>query len=453
MTVLSQQPHALVIPYPAQGHVMPLMKFSHLLVDRGLRITFVNTEEIHGRLLDSALPDMGKTPSNLHLVSISDGLTIDERKDPFKLADAVNNHLPVQFENLIKHNKFSCVIADETLGWALDVARKMGIPQAAFFPASAGIKAITFHIPKMIEMGVIDDIGTIKKEDTIFLSQTMPGIKPAHLLWNRMAGMASAQMILQSMTRNNEASTCSDWVFCNTFEGLEHGALELVPSLLPIGPLAGINEIGNFWAEDISCTSWLDQQATKSVIYVAFGSITILNQRQFDELALGLEQLSRPFLWVVRSVADLYGRPNATYPDGFLDRVADYGKIVSWAPQQKVLAHPSIACFVSHCGWNSVIEGVSMGVPFICWPYFADQFFNETCITDTWRVGLGLKLDEDGIISRDELKKKVNRLLLDKVIKGNAVRLKELSVKSGGKGGSSFKNLELFIKELRALSV
>ncbi|PRQ53398.1 putative hexosyltransferase [Rosa chinensis] len=56
--------------------------------------------------------------------------------------------------------------------------------------------------------------------------------------------------------------------------------------------------------------------------------------------------------------------------------------MVGWAPQQKVLVHPSIACFLSHCGRNSILEGLSNGVSFLCWPYFVDQFLNKSYVCD-----------------------------------------------------------------------
>ncbi|KAF9624155.1 hypothetical protein IFM89_008093 [Coptis chinensis] len=454
MTIINDQPHVLVIPYPAQGHVMPLMRLSNCLVERGFRITFVITEFIHDRLIN-ALPEKGKELVGINLVTISE-FTLDERKDQNKSDDAVYSNLPAELEKLIKVNessdsgKIACVIADETLAWALDVAKRMGIRRASFIPVAAGVKAFVYHIPKLIESGVIDENGTTKiKEETVMWSPNMPSLKTAHFMWNCMAGLVSPEIMFQTVIDANKSSKSAEWVLCNTFEELEPAALALVRNLLPIGPLLSTNQVGNLWPEDSTCLSWLDQQATRSVVYVAFGSIAIFNQRQFDELALGLELLGRPFLWVFRSQSDLFGRPTTTFPDGFQDRVAQIGKIVAWAPQQKVLAHPSIACFVTHCGWNSTVEGVSMGVPFLCWPHFADQLFDGDYITDTWRVGLGLNPDEDGIISKDEIKRKSNQLLQSAEIRENALKLKEMAMKSVGKGGSSSKNLELFLEELK----
>lgn len=80
---------------------------------------------------------------------------------------------------------------------------------------------------------------------------------------------------------------------------------------------------------------------------------------------------------------------------------------MSWAPQQKVLAHPSIACFMSHCGYNSTMEGVAQGDPFLCWPYIADQFFNAITVCDVWKTGIRLVIGEGGEVTSEEVKDKV----------------------------------------------
>ncbi|XWS60464.1 hypothetical protein CRYUN_Cryun07bG0038600 [Craigia yunnanensis] len=178
------------------------------------------------------------------------------------------------------------------------------------------------------------------------------------------------------------------------------------------GPLLANNHsgsfAGSFWPEDSTCLSWLDKQTASSVIYVAFGSIAILNTQQLDELALGLKLSGHPYIWVVRS--NFTKSSSTKFPEGFAKRVADRGKIVEWTPQEKVLAHPSVAYFLSHCGWNSTMEGLSMGVPFLCWPYFADQFHNRNYICEVWNIGLPLIRDENGIITRHEISAKIKTL-------------------------------------------
>lgn len=135
-----------------------------------------------------------------------------------------------------------------------------------------------------------------------------------------------------------------------------------------------------------------------------------------------------------------------SYPDGYIQRTRARGRIVSWAPQQKVLAHPSVACFLSHCGWNSTLEGVINGVPFLCWPYISDQFSNQTYICDVWKNGLGFDKDEAGYITRKEIKGKLERLLSDKTFRGNAMDLKGKTLINVKEGGGSHKSLSNFIE-------
>ena len=166
--VMGRQPHVLVIPVPAQGHVAPLMKLSHWIVDHGIKVTFVNTEFIHAKLTAS-MPVKNEEKSPIRLVSIPDGLEPgDDRNDLTKLTESVLKFMPAHFKDLIeKINKsddddqISCVIADTTVGWALEVAEKMGIKRAAFSPVGAGFLAFVLHIPKLIEDGILDAEGNI----------------------------------------------------------------------------------------------------------------------------------------------------------------------------------------------------------------------------------------------------------------------------------------------------
>ncbi|KAF8370114.1 hypothetical protein HHK36_031853 [Tetracentron sinense] len=451
------RPHALAIPFPAQGHVIPLMELSHCLADHGFKITFVNTDFIHERVM-KALPDDSKNKNQIHLVSIPDGMGPEEDRNQLgKLFECVSRTMPSYLEELIEEvnesgkDKITCIIADEHMGLAVKVAKKLGIPQAAFWPTNACLRALIIRIPELIEAGVIDANGMTRKQEMIQLSSTLPVMDTTKLPWHCFDSPMVQQTIFHSLFTNNQAVKDADWLLCNSFYEIEPSAYPLNPNLLPIGPLlAGSRQrqlVGNFWQEDSTCLNWLNQQPACSVIYVSFGSFTVLEESQFHELALGLELTGHRFLWVVRP--DLSAGQAATYPDGFQARVADRGKIVSWAPQQKVLAHPSIACFMTHCGWNSTMEGLSMGVPFLCWPYFADQFLNQSYISDVWKVGLRLNSDDNGIISREEVKNKVEEVLGDEKIRERALTLKEMADKSVSQGGSSTKNLNDFVEAMK----
>lgn len=282
------------------------------------------------------------------------------------------------------------------------------------------------------------------KKQMVQLSPTMPAISSLEFTWLGIGDLKTQEILFNLMVKASEFVTLADFTICNSTYELEKGTFTSYPEILPVGPLLAshrvANQIGHFWKEDSTCLAWLDQQPARSVIYVAFGSFTLFDRTQFDELAHGLEMTNMPFLWVVRSdmVKDMKN-------DGYDDGIKSRGRIVGWAPQQKVLSHPSVGCFVSHCGWNSVLEGVSSGLPFMCWPYFSDQFANRMYISDVWKTGLVFDKDESGIVSREEIKNKIELLLGNDEFKVRAIDLKEKVAVAVSKGGHSDKNFSNFI--------
>ncbi|KAJ9564303.1 hypothetical protein OSB04_000269 [Centaurea solstitialis] len=449
------KPHVLVIPYPAQGHVMPMMELAQRLVIKGIKVTFVNTEVNHKLVATNCLDQDGFTGGLMEMVSIADGLEPwEDRTDLCRLTTSILQSMACNLEELIeKINKgytckITCVIADGCMGWAIKVAKKMGIRRAAFWPASVASLASILSFQKLIDDGIIDNDGIPLQDQMIRLSETLPPLKPANLPWTCFEDPSTVKVFFKLLTEAAEAIGLTKWFICNSATELEPAAFSLYPQLVPIGPLLANNRLanqsGHFWHEDSTCLPWLDQQSAGSVIYIAFGSFTIINQTQFEELALGLELCNRPFLWVVRP--GMTKETTVTYPDGFMERIGSHGRIVSWAPQQKVLAHPSVACFLSHCGWNSTLEGMTNGLPFLCWPYFADQLYNEDYICDIWKMGLRFTKDETGIIRRGEIKSKVEEVLSNKKYVTRVLDMKEKITGSIKEGGRSHKNLGNFIE-------
>ncbi|CAK9186018.1 unnamed protein product [Ilex paraguariensis] len=365
--------------------------------------------------------------------------------------------MPRKLQELIERinesgdDKITCVIADESIGWALEVAAKMGIRRAVFWPAAAAMLALGLGARNLINDGIINNNGTPMKNQMIQLSPSMPSVNTANLAWACIGDLTTQKIIFETVEKNNESIKVVDWVICNSNYDFESATFTLFPSILPIGPLLANKRLGKstgyFWQEDCTCLRWLDQQPSHSVIYVAFGSFTVFDQNQFHELALGLELTNRPFLWVVRP--DMTEEATDAYPKGFIERVGVRGRMVGWAPQQNVLELPSIACFLSHCGWNPTMVGVSNGVPLLCWPYYADQFLSQSYICDVWKVGLGFNQDEKGIINHEEIKSKVEQLIGDKTFKARALDLKEKAMNGVKEGGHSQKKISNFIEWMK----
>ncbi|MED6218440.1 hypothetical protein PIB30_026664 [Stylosanthes scabra] len=450
----------LVLPAPAQGHVNPIMILSQRLVQNGCNIIFVNTEFIHNKVITSMGNQEGSITggSRVKLVSIPDGLGPDADRNNLKeLFSSIMNNMPDKIAKLIEDVRLkdgvtvTCIVADFSMAWALEIASKIGIKGVMFYPSAASLLAMNCSIPRLIDDGIIDSNGLPITQKTFQLSPSFPPMDTNSIWWAKMFDSGSAKEVFNFVVHCMPNLELAEWWLCHTTTDLEPEALSYLPKLLPIGPLLrsyddgeGVTDersLGQFWEEDLSCINWLDQQPHASVIYLAFGSTTHFDNKQFMELALGLELTNRPFLWVVR--------PDSNCNNSMFEFKENQGKIVEWAPQQKVLSHPAIACFVSHCGWNSTIEGLSNGVPFLCWPYIVDQFFDKTYICDVLKVGLGFDSDENGLISREEIKDKVEKLLSDENIRSRAHVLKEKLLNNLKDGGTSSENLNKFVMWLK----
>ncbi|KAL3653572.1 hypothetical protein CASFOL_003253 [Castilleja foliolosa] len=227
-------------------------------------------------------------------------------------------------------------------------------------------------------------------------------------------------------------------IMINTFESLETKCLQTIregkcnpngktPPVFTVGPL--LATAAGEAAHD--CLKWLDKQPSKSVVYLCFGSLGLLSEAQLKEIALGLEKSSHRFLWVVRSppTTDESKRflppeePDLglLLPDGFLDRTEGRGLVVkSWAPQVAVLGHESVGGFVTHCGWNSVLEAVCAAVPMVAWPLYAEQKFNRAVLVEEMKVAVRMDEDEGGFVASEEVERRVREIM--ETEKGKEIR-------------------------------
>ncbi|CAN1795773.1 UDP-glycosyltransferase 83A1 [Linum perenne] len=458
-----QRSRVLLLPNPEQGHVFPMMKLAHKLTHHGIDVTVATLEFIHQKII---IPQQKKTEQKkteqlqshggIKLVSLGGIGSDSDLSDPVILTESVEKELPIQLRELLQsqqEEQFSCVIADAFLAGAFAVTKEFGIKLAALWTASMENLALTLRIPQLVDSGIIDENGFLLNKDQLSISicDEIPAWKRNELTWSCRIDQLQYFLFKHAYLKPSQYLSLFDCVILNSFHELEPSAFQLYPNFLPIGPLVtnshDSNLPGSFWSPDRTCLAWLDKHPPKSVIYVAFGSIVFFPQQQFEELATGLEMTGRPFLWVVRT--NFVEGSGQEFLDGFLERVANRGKIVEWTNQEEVLSHPSTGCFMSHCGWNSTLDGVWSGVPFLCWPYFADQFHNRDSICESWKVGLKVDAeDETGLITRSEIANKVEQLFNDETVKGNAIRLRETAIKSVNEGGSSYHNLLSFINNL-----
>ena len=250
-----------------------------------------------------------------------------------------------------------------------------------------------------------------------------------------------------------ENASRASGLILNTFDALEQDVLDPLLSMFPpictIGPLSLLlnqipddNSIGsNLWREEPECLQWLDSQQPSSVVYVNFGSITVMRPEQLVEFAWGLANTGQPFLWIIRP--DLVVGDSAILPPEFVTETKQIGLMASWCPQEKVLNHPSVGGFLTHCGWNSTIESICAGVPMVCWPFFAEQQTNCRYCTE-W--GIGMEIDNN--VERGEVEKLVREMMegeKGKSMKKAAMEWRTKAEEATDPCGTSYLNLDKLV--------
>ncbi|XP_059308785.1 zeatin O-xylosyltransferase-like [Lycium ferocissimum] len=206
------------------------------------------------------------------------------------------------------------------------------------------------------------------------------------------------------------------------------------------------------------CLEWLNKQPPRSVLYISFGTATSFSDREIKELAMGLERSKQKFIWVLRDAdrGDIFTEEarKVELPEGFDERVKGIGLVVrDWAPQPEILAHLSTGGFMSHCGWNSCIESITMGVPIAAWPMHSDQPRNSFLVTEMLKTGLIVREWEkrEELVSASTIENIVSKLMASEegdVIRKRAEELGEAVRRSTEKGGASRIELDAFIAHI-----
>ncbi|PUZ76695.1 hypothetical protein GQ55_1G311400 [Panicum hallii var. hallii] len=468
----AQAQRAIVfVPFPAQGHVTPMLHLARALAGRGgVAATVAVPDFVHRRMGQQD----GDAGSRVALVPIPSGVPDDggdEEPPGFaSIAHAMEHHMPAHLEGVLaragRGAAVACLVVDVMASWAVPVAARCGVPAVGFWPVMFASYRVVAAIPELISKGFISRTGTPLPLSTNGINEAVNKhqqigdlhILPAKLELNTsdlpwlVGGAASRESRFAFWLRTVDRAKSLTSILVNSFPGEGAGDSDRYDPppgqhFLHVGPLFGdellarANSAATMWRADSTCIDWLDRQSPGSVIYVSFGSwVAPIGQDTIAQLALGLKAAGRPFLWVLRN----HPSWRAGLPDGFTETVAGRGKIVSWAPQEDVLRHDAVGCYITHCGWNSTLEAIRHGVRMICYPISGDQFVNRAYIVNMWEAGIAL-VGTDCDCVKDCIGRAMKGGEEGRRLQDNVARMRE-AIMAGEARSIAKRNLDLFLE-------
>ncbi|KAK1608237.1 hypothetical protein QYE76_031910 [Lolium multiflorum] len=444
----------LVFPLPFQGHINPMLQLADVLHSRGLAITVLHTRfnaldpALHPQFTFVAVPDgiPADVAASGSVISIILAMNA-AMEEPGPVRDALASVLGEKGKPTA-----ACLFIDANLLAVQKAATALGLPTMVLRSASAACFSCFLAYPMLHQNGYLPP-----KESQLYTPvKELPPLRVRDLFFS---SSSNHEMMRKVLARATEAAMNSKALVINTFDALEPAELDRIRReldgavVLAVGPLHKLSTRStgsSLLREDRSCIEWLDTQPTGSVLlYVSFGSLASMDAAELLEVAWGLANSGQPFLWVVRR--DLVrGSDGSELPEGFGLAVEGRSKVIQWAPQQEVLAHPSVGGFWTHNGWNSTLESISEGLPMICRPQFADQMMNTRYVEAAWGVGFEL----EGELKRNKIEEAVRKLMKDAkgvVARERAQELKKKVESCLESGGSSLLAIDKLIGQILSL--
>lgn len=472
--------HFVLIPLVAQGHIIPMTDLACLLAERGVHVSFITTptnaariQPIVQRSIESNLP--------IQFVELKFPCAQIGLPDECENADLIESSYFIAFFEVLEllrdpleqylrthHIPPSCIISDGCNPWTVEIARRLCVPRIVFHGPSCLFSLcdhktskhkILHNVTDYSEQFVVPDMPITLR----YTKETGPGFFNAPG-WEKIRD------------DTDEAARTADAIILNTFEDLERQFIELYEKELgkkvwTVGPLNLYNKDENskslrgnkLGAERQQIVlNWLDSHKPKSVLYVSFGSLARKSSLQLMEIGFGLEATEKPFIWVIKE-AEITPEVDRWLSKEFEKRVQQKGLIFrGWAPQLAILSHHSIGAFMTHCGWNSMLESISLGVPMVTWPHFSDQFTNEKLVVDVLGLGVSFGVtvstwmpagDDDTIlVNRYDIKRVILKLMGEeeeaKEMRRKAADMAEKAKKAMEEGGSSHNNITRLIESI-----
>ncbi|XP_055815878.1 scopoletin glucosyltransferase-like [Solanum dulcamara] len=474
----ADQLHVYFLPIMAPGHMIPCVDMARQFAKHGVKVTIITTplnaskfsktiqkdrelgSDISIRTIEFPCKEVGLPEGCENLASTTSA------EETLKFIKAMYLfQQPV--EQFMEEDHPDCIIAGIYFPWTLDVAAKMGIPRLAFngsglLPVCA-YHCLMEHKPHLKVESETEEFIIPGLPDTIKMSRQQ---LPENLKEEKETPMTA---IINDILR---AEASSYGAIVNSFYELEPNYVKHFREVegrkvWHVGPVSLCNkdnEDKTQRGQDSSfcekhCLDWLNTKEPKSVIYICFGSMSIFSSAQLLEIAIALEASDRQFIWVVKQNTT-NEEQEKRMPEGFEEKLNGRGLIIKgWAPQVLILDHEAIGGFVTHCGWNSLLEGVTAGLPMVTWPLSAEQFFNEKLLVEILKIGVPVgaqawseRTHSRVPINRENIQRAVTKLMVGQEadeMRSRAAALGKSAKMAVEKGGSSDNSLVSLLEELR----
>ncbi|KAL3533744.1 hypothetical protein ACH5RR_007265 [Cinchona calisaya] len=457
----------VMVPLPAQGHLNQLLHLSLLISSYGnIPVHFVGTAthnrqakvRVHGwdplsisniHFHQFHVPSYQTPPPNPNA----------QTKFPYQLLPSFNASINLRepiftlLQELSSTTKRLVVIHDSLMPYVIQDVHSISNAESYCFDSTSAFTYYTFLWEKM---------GKPKLPDQLELLESF-GCFPSFdsCVPPEMAEFIRIQVESGVINSGNLYNTCRaiEGPFLDLIAKAKMSETHRQWAIGPLNPIVVINEEKQGSNKRHHCLDWLDKQAPNSVIFISFGSTTSLSDQEVEEIAIGLEKSEQKFIWVVRDAdkGDVFDGEvrRAQLPEGFEERMEKRGIILrDWAPQLEILGHLSTGGFMSHCGWNSCIESITMGVPVAAWPMHSDQPRNALLLEKVLKIGLIVSdwSRRDDLVTSVVVENVVRRLMDSAEGEEMRRRVGELSKvvkESVMDGGVSRLELDSFIAHIR----
>ncbi|XP_044489301.1 abscisate beta-glucosyltransferase-like [Mangifera indica] len=463
-------------PYVGGGHQIPMVDMARIFASHGAKSTIIATPK-HALSFQKSISrdqELGLSISieTLHLPDDTDIADTDMSASPRTDTSMLEEPLKA----LLAEHRPDCIVHDVFHRWSADAINGLGIPR------------LVFNGNGCFSRCVAENMGKYKPHETVS-SDYEPFVVPG--LPDRVELTKSQVPVMMRPPNQNgfgprkmgKPEENSFGVVVNSFYELEPAYVEYLKKEMGnkawlVGPVSLCNRNVEDKAErgkkatidEQQVLSFLDSKESSSVLYISFGSLARLAPEQLLEIAYGLEASNHPFIWAVGKIFRSAGKEKeneeAWLPYGFEERIRESKRgliIRGWAPQLLILEHPAIGGFLTHCGWNSTLEGVCAGLPMITWPIAAEQFSNEKLIADVLKIGVKVgslhwvswSTEPWAAVGRDKVEASVKRLMgggEEAVeMRRRARELREKAKRAVEESGSSYMDADSLIQELNSL--